>query len=339
MSITAKELAKILNISEAAVSMALNNKPGVSTERKREILAAAEKYGYDFTRVNRKHNLAGSVYFVIYKKHGTVVTDTPFFSELSGGVENACRERGLKLRTRYIYEDEDTPKEIEALRYSDCIGMILLGTEMTREDFNAFSDLPYPLVLLDASFQNISRDTVMIDNVQAAYLATSYLITHIRTQPGYLRSSYSIANFEERADGFYKAIRESGMSSGKSPVHRLTPSIEGAYEDMKALLSEGQVPARGYFADNDLIAVGAMRALLNAGYRIPQDVAIIGFDNMPIGNYTSPTLTTVNVPKAYMGETAVKRLMELLTAKNFVPVRIMVSVTLVKRNSVHIRKK
>ena len=99
------------------------------------------------------------------------------------------------------------------------------------------------------------------------------------------------------------------------------------------------MPARGYFADNDLIAIGAMRAIQNAGYRIPQDVAIIGFDNMPIGNYTSPTLTTVNVPKAYMGETAVKRLVELFTTKNFVPLRIMVSVTLVKRNSVHIREK
>ncbi len=334
MSITAKELARKLNISEAAVSMALNNKPGVSRERKKEILAAAEKYGYDFTRVNSKHNLTGSVYFIIYRKHGAIVTDTPFFTELSEGIESACRDENLKLRTRYLYEDEDTPSEIERLRYTDCIGMILLGTEMQKGDFAPFLTLPFPLILLDASFQNQKRDAVLIDNVQGAFLATNYLISQIHAQPGYLRSSYSISNFEERADGFYKAIRENGMSTGKSPVHRLTPSIEGASLDMRTLLKEGFEPARGYFADNDLIAIGAMRAFQAAGYRIPQDIAVIGFDNMPIGNYISPPLTTVNVPKKYMGEQAVHRLKELLLSRSFVPVRFLIGVDLVKRSSV-----
>ena len=335
MSVTAKELAKILNISEAAVSMALNNKPGVSRERKKEILAAAEKYGYDFTRVNQKHNLNGSVYFVIFRKHGAIVADTPFFSELSAGVEEACRTENLRLRTLYLYDSEETQKEIENLRYRDCIGLIVLGTEMPRDDFSGFSDLPFPVVLLDASFLNLRRDAVQIDNVEGAYLAANYLIRETHAQPGYLRSSYSISNFEDRADGFYKAIRESGMSTGKSPVHRLTPSMEGAFSDMKELIEEdGFTPARGYFADNDLIAVGAMRAFQAAGYKIPEDVAIVGFDNMPISNYVSPPLTTINVPKKYMGEMAVQRLKTLLNMKNFVPIRLLVGVNLVKRDSV-----
>ena len=334
MSITAKELAKKLGLSEAAVSMALNNKPGVSRERKKEILAAAEKYGYDFTRVNAKHNLTGSVYFVIYKKHGAVVTDTPFFTELSEGVEDACRAENIKLRTLYIYDGEDTPREIENLRYSDCIGLILLCTEMQLEDFPPFSDLPFPIVFLDTSFLNLKRDSVQIDNVQGAFIATDYLIHQTHSQPGYLRSSYSISNFEDRADGFYKAIRSNGLPTGQSLVHRLSPSIEGAYSDMCALLAEGFAPARGYFADNDLIAVGAMRAFQQAGFRIPEDTAIIGFDNMPISNYISPALTTVNVPKKYMGGIAVQRLKYLLTAKNFVPMRTLVSVNLVRRDSV-----
>ena len=334
MSITAKELAARLGLSEAAVSMALNDKPGISRQRKKEILAAAEKYGYDFTRVNAKHSLSGSVYFIIYRKHGAVVADTPFFTELSEGVEEACRDEKLKIRTQYLYENEDLLQEIESLRYSDCIGLILLGTEMQKNDFRPFSELPFPVILLDASFQNQKRDAVLIDNVQGAYLATNYLISRIHAQPGYLRSSYSISNFEDRADGFYKAIRENGLSTGKSPVHRLTPSIEGAEADMKTLLREGLEPARGYFADNDLIAVGAMRAFQAAGYRIPEDIAVIGFDNMPIANYISPGLTTVNVPKKYMGEQAVKRLKELFLSKNFVPVRLLVGVNLVRRDSV-----
>ena len=131
-----------------------------------------------------------------------------------------------------------------------------------------------------------------------------------------------------------EAIRENGLPAGKSPVHRLTPSIEGAYLDMKAQLSEGFEPARGYFADNDLIAIGAIRAFQTAGYRIPEDIAVIGFDNMPTGNYISPGLTTVNVPKKYMGEQAVLRLKTLLGARNFAPTRLMIGVNLVERGSV-----
>ena len=79
MSITAKELAKKLNLSPAAVSMALNHKPGVSTATRRLVFDTAEKYGYDFSRISEKNSITGSIYFVIYKKHGAVVTDTPFF--------------------------------------------------------------------------------------------------------------------------------------------------------------------------------------------------------------------------------------------------------------------
>ncbi len=77
-----------------------------------------------------------------------------------------------------------------------------------------------------------------------------------------------------------------------------------------------------------------MHAFQAAGYRIPEDIAVIGFDNMPIANYISPGLTTVNVPKKYMGEQAVKRLKELFLSKNFVPVRLLVGVNLVRRDSV-----
>ena len=90
MSITAKELAKKLNLSAAAVSMALNNKPGVSTDTRRRILDAADRYGYDFTRITEKQNAAGTIYLVIYKKHGAIVDDTSFFSQLSEGITDAC---------------------------------------------------------------------------------------------------------------------------------------------------------------------------------------------------------------------------------------------------------
>jgi LacI family transcriptional regulator len=92
MGITAKELAKKLNLSAAAVSMALNHKPGVSTKTRQFVYDAAVKYGYDFSRISEKRSMNGSVYLVLYKKHGTVVTDTPFFSEVTEGVSLECKK-------------------------------------------------------------------------------------------------------------------------------------------------------------------------------------------------------------------------------------------------------
>lgn len=334
MGITAKELAKKLSLSEAAVSMALNGKPGVSTATRKLILEAAEKYGYDFTRISGRQNASGSIYFALYRKHGAVVADTPFFSELSEGIQQKCKEKGFKLNICYLYGDESLQEQVAEISYSDCIGLILLGTEMRPEDMKYFTSLRFPIVLLDVYFNSAKLDCVLINNLQGAFLATDYLISKTKKQPGYLHSSYSISNFEERADGFYKAVRSHGMSPSKSVVHLLTPSIDGAYADMKAILAQQEDLAPCYFADNDLIAIGAMKALKQAGYRIPKDIALIGFDNLPMSSYIEPTLTTVNVPKAYMGELAAQRLIELLHARQFVPVKMEVHTNLVERRSV-----
>lgn len=334
MSITAKELAQKLGISAAAVSMALNNKPGVSQKTRKMILDEADKYGYDFSRLSVKRQSGRNLYFIIYKKHGAVVADTPFFALLSNGVNECCKENGYKMNVRYVYDDGETlERQIEDIQYSDCSGIILLGTEMTADDFRIFKSLPVPLVLLDTYFETVRTNYVLINNVQGAYLATSYLIKHCHQQPGYLRSSYPIGNFEERSSGFYNAIRSGGMSASKSIVHKLTPSIEGAFSDMMEILEQGEELAPCYFADNDLIAMGAMRAFKTKGYRIPEDIAIVGFDDIEFSNIVEPGLTTIHVPKQEMGRMAAERLFRLIEKKETVPAKIEISTYLVKRHS------
>lgn len=334
MGITAKELAAKLNISAAAVSLALNNRPGVSTKTRQRIWDAAEKYGYDFSRLSDRTKPDGAVYFVIYKKHGTVVTDTPFFSEVSEGISQYCKKEQYKIKISYIYEDESTlQKQIQEIQYSDCCGIILLGTEMTAEDIRPFLELPIPVVLLDAYFETVSCNCVLINNVQGAYLAASHLIRHCKKQPGYLRSSYQISNFAERASGFYNALRAAGMSASRSIVHRLTPSMEGAFADMLEIIESGEPLASCYFADNDLIAIGAMKALKKCGYRIPEDISIVGFDNMPVSSIVEPPLTTVHVPKQYMGEAAAARLLSLLKDPGQPPVKTEIMTRLISRST------
>lgn len=334
MSISAKELAQKLGLTPAAVSMALNGRPGVSDETRRLVMAAAEQYDYDFSRLAKKRLHGGSIAFIIYRRQGAVVGDTHFFSQLSEGVELGCKNAGLKLQIHYLYRDGGIESQLQDILYSGCGGVILLGTEMLWEDYAAFRRLPVPLVLLDTYFDTARHDCVLINNVQGAFTATDYLISRRKSQPGYLHSAYSISNFEERADGFYKAVRHHGMSTSKTVVHRLSPSVEGAQADLAAILNAGEETAACYFADNDLIAIGAMKAFMAKGIRIPEDVAIIGFDDIAPASYIESALTTVHVPKQYMGETATRRLVEIMGGKGHHPVKIEIGTKLVKRASV-----
>ena len=335
MAITAKELAAKLGISEAAVSLALNEKPGVSRETRKRVFDAAKAYGYDFTRKEiALSGKKGTICFAVYRKSGAVVGDTPFFAELTDGVSTGCRRENYDCIIRYLYDDEDLPDQIYELGLSQLSGMILLSTEMEENKLKLFSEMKIPVVFLDAYFEKPELNYVLSNNNQGAFSATEYLIKKRRTQPGYLRSSYWISNFDSRADGFYKAIRAAGMSTSKSPVLRLSPSQEGAYADMKELLAAGEKPASSYFADNDLIAIGAMQALEEAGYKIPEDVAIVGFDDIPLCEYMNPPLTTIRVPKRFFGETAAVRIIQLVENRNNQPLKIEVNTKLIKRKTV-----
>lgn len=333
MAISAKELAQKLNLSAATVSMALNNKPGISEQTRLMVLDAAQKYG---CRISKKADPAeeGSILYVIYRKHGAIVADTPFFSQLTEGIQQVCREEGYELLIYYFYENRDIGAQIQELSEKNCRGILLLGTEMSRESFEPFSRLTAPMVVLDTYFEELNCDSVLINNIQGAYLATNYLISRGMKEIGYLRSSYPIGNFAERADGYYKALRYHGFPTGHPYVHRLTPSMEGAYADMAEILAQDPPVAQAYFADNDLIAAGAIKAFKERGFRIPEDISVIGFDNLPVCEFLDPSLTTMEVPKKRLGELAVMRLLEKISGGAEPITKTEISVRLCPRGSV-----
>jgi len=337
MSITGKELSKLLNISPAAISMALNNKPGVSTATKYRIIEAATKYGYDFTNVEQKqhnNNLYGTIQFIIYKKSGAIITDTPFFSQLSEGISEACQIQQYNLNISYIWNNDNIKATLNEFNNYNCSGIILLATEMSQHDLEPFLISKLPIIVLDSYYDTLDCNFVTINNHKGAFQATNYLIRRCNSQPGYLHSSYSIANFQARANGFFDAIKYNGLSTSRSIIHKLTPSIEGAYADMSELLTQKETLASCYFADNDLIACGAIKALKEHGYNIPKDISIIGFDNLPLCTYIDPTLTTLQVSVKHMGQTSISRLIQIINDKSTEILKIEVTPKLIIRNSV-----
>lgn len=334
MSTTAKDLAQKLGISQTAVSMALHNKPGVSTETRQKILRAAEKYGYDMSRIKGNRALEGTIYVVLYKTTNAILSYSPIFDELSLGVQNVASAENIRVRITPFWErNDDLNRFLEDLRVSDCIGVILVGTEISQDNCRKFTRLPFPIVLLDSSFDNIGCDCCLINNVGGAHQAVNYLIARRNCQPGYIRSAYHIPNFSERLVGFKKAVRENGMSFSRSIIHKISPSIEGSVTDMLELIDSGTQLADAYFCDNDIIAIGAIRALKLRGIRIPEDIGIIGFDNISEARIFDPSLTTMDVPRTYMAECATRQLIHRIRHPQQPPIKIEVPPVLIKRFS------
>lgn len=334
MAISAKELAKKLNISPATVSMVLNNKYGISDATRERVLNAAREYGFDFSKLDSKSSNTGIIQLVIYKKDGMVVSDTPFFSQLIEGINHGCTEQNFVLQITYFYENMSVDEQVENINKSDCSGILLLGTEMTLEDFDCFSSVNKPIIILDTYFNELNYDFVKINNVRGMYSAVEYLISKGFRNIGYLRSSYEISNFTERFDGYCKAMNKHAIPIKAEYIHKLTPTADGAYSDMKKITELDTEFADAYVADNDLIASGSIRAFKEAGIKIPEDISVIGFDNMPLCDILEPPLSTIDVPKQKLGIIAVYQLVKRIKNHDDIFTTTEISPTLYTRKSV-----
>lgn len=334
MSISSKELANILGISPSTVSMVFNNKPGISEDTRVKVLEAAKEYGYKYSEKKAPKAQVGTIYLIIYKKHGAIINDTPFFFNVTEGIEKECRRNNCNLQIKYFDERNDLSAQIDSLNNDSCSGILLLATEMDETDFIIFNSLKKPLVVLDCYYDELQYDSVIINNVQGAYIATEYLIKNGCKKIGYLHSNVKISNFSERADGYYKALRRYNIDTSHPYIVEVRPTTEGAYKDMLTYLNTHENLPDGFFADNDIIAAACMKAFSEKGIKIPNDISIVGFDDIPIGELLTPPLTTMNVPKHSLGSRAVRTLLNRIGEQNLRQIKLELSTQIVERGSV-----
>lgn len=332
MAVSARDIAKALNVSPATVSMALRDHKGISDETKSRVLEMAEKVGY--TKHLKSSRPTVFIHLVIYKKHGNVVSDTPFFSQLIQGIDFQTKKRGCNLLVSYYYETQDPKEQLRSLASSNCSGIILLATEMFPNDLQKFSGLGIPMLILDNYFISEQYDCVGINNMQGAYTAVKHLIDIGHTKIGYLSSKTEIQNFRERREGYQKALELIGKATSDDQIVKVSPVAEEAIKDMGRYLSNNHDLPTAYYADNDIIATSCMRALKEYGYKVPEDISIIGFDDVPVCQLVEPQLSTMQVPKHSMGIHAVERLLDNINGNTKDNIRIQMSTKLIIRNSV-----
>ena len=336
MGVTIKDLAAQLNLSPATISLSLNNRPGVSQKTRALVLEMAEKLGYEqiASTARRSHQGHGNIRLVVYKKMGRVVADTPFFLALIEGIEAEIRRNGYQLLISQISDQASLEQVMDIIRKNPKDGIILLATELSIADFIPFNKSGHPLIVLDGSLSDGECDTVLINNFQGAYDAVTELIRMGHQRIGYLHSRVPIYNFGQRHHGVVRALTDAQLILRSEYVCSVEPSIEGAYSGIKKWLQRNPELPTAFFADNDIIAFGAMKAMKEKGINIPDDISIIGFDDLPYCEIIDPPLTTIKVYKHSLGRLAVDRLLARMQDEAEEVIRIEVATRLVHRSSV-----
>lgn len=330
MAITAKQIADQLGISAAAVSLALNNRRGVSEKTRQLVLSTAKALGYDFSKIKFERQKSGTVALVAFNRRR--IFSTPFFSDMLAGVEGALRHAGFSFSLVNYSPYENIQEQIANIAEAQYDGVIILATEMFESDFMPFASLDCPLLLLD-SCMSVGVDTVKIDNAASMTLAVQYLYSKLGSAPGLLTAPVTLGNFTERRFAYEHAVGQLAGSEKCGIVHELATTPDDAYANMLGIIDAGEPLAQSYVAVFDDIAIGAMKALIERGYRVPDDVCIVGFDNHVGGTYVQPQLTTLNVPSQYMGTVAARRIVEIIDETEHHPLKIELGASLIKRRS------
>ncbi len=337
MKIRVRDVAAKAQVSPATVSNALNGKPGVSQTVTRRIRRIAVEMGYELPKTHaeseRRH-----IRLVVYKTHGLVVMDTQFFGEMIESIQRECRAAGLELMVSHINErtDESYRQTVREICAEECAGILLLGTEMNAEQLKLFSACASPLVVVDNLFRHERVHSVVMNNYEAGYLATNALYAAGHRRIGHITSSFVFSNTRYRRKGYEAAMQEHGLDVPPDSVWQVLPTMEGAYEDMKRLLTEGRAMPTAFFAGNDIMAVGCLRALTEAGYRVPEDVSLIGMDDTAICLACNPPLSTIRVYRRELGVAAVRALLSLTGEMGACVIKLELSVELVERGSVRV---
>lgn len=338
MALRAKDIAEMLGVSTAAVSLVLNNKPGVGEQKRQKIIQKIRELGCDYMLKDLPVN-RGHIGFVVYKKSGQIIDESPFFTYILEGINTSITNYGYNLNFIYLNEDMSLQLQGSQLKTANCEGFIIFGVEMKREDLQVFIDSGLPFSVLDNAFQESDVDSVAINNMQGTSKAIQYLYDMGHRNIGYVRCKVRINSFEERYAEYKKRMKLLGLKVQEEHV------IEVGYSEMEVRRGIAEYLERvknkkskeiptAFFAENDFIACGAMMEMQTLGYKVPDDFSLVGFDDRPISQMMQPKLTTVNVPKDIFGPAAVDLLLSKMKAGREQSIKLEIGTNLVVRESV-----
>jgi len=312
---TIKDIAKELGISVSTVSRALKDYPGISDETKRKVKEVAEKMNYRPNAIAL--SLRKSRSFTI----GVIIPEVVhfFFSTVISGIEEVANSRGYNVILSQSNEKIEREKSSINTMLSNQIDGFMISFSKETEDFDHFSkllDQNYPIVFFDRVPNIPNAINVMVDDYQGAYDATTHLIGQGYDQIIHLAGPKNLRICLERERGYREALKDNDIPINEAFV---VECFLGTPEESKKIIQEllknsAQIP-NAIFANNDIVAVGAMMACKEAGLKIPEEIGIVGFSNWQICSMLEPTLTSVSQPGFQIGTKATEILLDMIEKK------------------------
>ncbi len=308
--ITIYDIANKLGVSPATVSRALNDNPSINAQTRKKINALAEKLGY-------RHNLfASSLRLQKTQTIGVILHElnSYFITSVLAGIEKVAREAKYNLIIVHSAENADLEAINARNLFHKRVDGVIASLSFNTEDlshFKQFQNKKIPVVFFDRVFENSNDAKVIINNFQAGYDATTHLIEQGCKRIAHITSSLKRNVYSERKRGYKQALEDHKLKYDEKLIVIDGLKEEDATRSAKRILTMKPLPD-GIFITNDFCAAVVMQLLKDAGMRIPQDIAIVGFNNDNIGKVVSPKLSTINYPGFEMGQVAAHSLINHL---------------------------
>ncbi len=330
--VTIHDIARALGIDSSTVSRALNNSSRVTEKTKAKIFKKAEELGY------RRNLLASNLRKNVTSIIGVIVprVSRHFFSSVIQGVEEAAYQEGYNVIICQSLEQFDREKKILESLTANRVAGILISISMETKDYSHMTELNnsgIPFVFFDRHCNTPDNSNVIIDDFKGGFDATNHLIKKGCKKIIHFSGPQVLEIYKNRFKG-YRAALEKNSIPFKSDYVITSRLMEPDGVNSINNLIDKKVDFDGIFSANDVAAIGAMKCLLDRGFKIPDDVAIVGFSNEPISTVISPSLTTINQPGVEMGKAATKLLLKQIQSKSLVsPQTIIMKADLIERES------
>lgn len=328
---TMKDVARLAGVSTSTVSHVINKNRFVSESIADKVNAAVEQLNYAPSALARSLKLNQT------RTIGMLLTasSNPFYSEVVRGVERSCYERGYSLILCNTDGDaERMNRSLETLLQKRVDGLLIMCTENHRPSKDAISRYPsLPIVMMDWSPFEGSIDVIQDNALLGGEMATDYLIRHGYSRIACITGPLDKTTAQERLNGYRQAMKKAGLEI--LPGYEVSSDFEfgGGLVAMEQLLMLPE-PPHAVFASNDAMAVGVYQALYQRGLRVPDNVAVVGYDDIQLAQYLMPPLTTIHQPKDSLGELAVDALLHRLQEPESEPQVLVLTPELVVRQSV-----
>ncbi len=332
---TIKDVARRSGVSVSTVSRVLNNQPYVAEDLKQRVLEAIEELGYEPSRVAQRLRMPKS------RLIGVVFSDivNPFYIDVLRGIEHVVSQEGMSVMISNANADPKREEGIiRLMQLERAAGIIIAPTQEDSPAVAKIKETGLPITVIDRQMSNVQVDTVLVDNFNGSLSAIQYLIALGHTRVGVISGPLHLTTGRERYAGYLQAMSDAGIKVDSSLTRFGDYRQSSGYALAQDLMTSTNPPTALFVANNQM-TIGALNAIHQMGRKIPDDVAVIGFDDLSWAVSLNPPLSTIAQPTFEIGVNAAELLLARLRNGDRPPRTVILKTQLVVRESCGTRRR